>query len=202
MFNIASKPFFISLNVAKNNEMIAVSGRYIRVYDASSENAQLTIKLQSDIASAEFVLENQAYIKVDQQFDRILISCAAQPGEWIKLFVADGPNVFDYFRAARNAISSIAAPVMTTGGTLLFQSAVSVGVAATLIQAANSKTTGWAVKNNGSDIVYLGGDNTVSSANGYPLEPGESLLWDARQNLYGISATAGQDVRVMRAAIT
>jgi len=52
------------------------------------------------------------------------------------------------------------------------------------------------VKNNGANTVYLG-DANVTTSNGMPLEPGDVLSFDLKQEvpLYGITASGSSDVR-------
>ena len=52
------------------------------------------------------------------------------------------------------------------------------------------------VKNNGASTVYLG-DANVTSSNGMPLEPGDVLSFDLKQEviLYGRTASGTSDVR-------
>ena len=52
------------------------------------------------------------------------------------------------------------------------------------------------VKNNGASTVYLG-DANVTSINGMPLEPGDVLSFDLKEQvvLYGRTASGTSDVR-------
>lgn len=90
--------------------------------------------------------------------------------------------------------------VVPLGGTISAYGATSIGATATLIFSASVATTGWLLHNNGTDVIYLGANASVSTSNGFPLFPGEKLSWDIRSTLYGISPVAGQDLRHMRGA--
>jgi hypothetical protein len=70
-------------------------------------------------------------------------------------------------------------------------SAVTVANTATLVVAANQAKAGFLIANVGSATVYLGGSG-VTTANGYPLDPGEY-----EGNLYGIVASGTNAVRVL-----
>src|SRR5690348_3684526 len=73
---------------------------------------------------------------------------------------------------------------------------VSVGTAATLILAANANRYSANIVNNGSQTVYLGKDNTVTTANGFPLAAGEELEdRETTDAWYGIVASGTADVR-------
>lgn len=58
------------------------------------------------------------------------------------------------------------------------------------------------VQNNGDKAIYIGGDNTVTTANGICIPKGASfeLDWGANVNMWAISSAAAQDVRVMEVA--
>lgn len=58
------------------------------------------------------------------------------------------------------------------------------------------------VQNNGSKAIYLGGANTVTTSNGICIPKGASfeLDWGPNVDLWAISGTAGQDIRVMEVA--
>lgn len=79
--------------------------------------------------------------------------------------------------------------------------AVSVGSTATLILAANADRERALIVNNGSQTIYLGKDNTVTTANGLPLAAGASLEDDRTSDAwYGIVASGTADVRVLEVA--
>ena len=54
------------------------------------------------------------------------------------------------------------------------------------------------VKNNGTSTVYLG-DANVTTINGMPLEPGDVLSFDLKQEvvLYGRTSSGSSDVRAL-----
>lgn len=79
---------------------------------------------------------------------------------------------------------------------------VTVGVAAEEIVAKNRFRRGVTVYNNGSAIVYIGFDDSVTSSNGMPLLPRASATFNRvfdglRGSIFGISASGDQDVRYM-----
>lgn len=58
------------------------------------------------------------------------------------------------------------------------------------------------IKNNGSAIVYIGFDNTVTSSTGMPINPQGSIELIGRFSrrkisIYGIAASGTQDVRYL-----
>lgn len=76
-------------------------------------------------------------------------------------------------------------------GTVTVQS-----VSATQILAANSTRKSYLIYNNGNVNVYLGSDNSVTSANGMPLVPG-ALAYEVCDKgiIYGRAASATCDIR-------
>lgn len=75
---------------------------------------------------------------------------------------------------------------------------VTIGTSAAVIKAANVDRFGIAVFNLGSATVYLGKDNTVTVAAGFPLLSNQGLYFDGYTGaLWGISGTASQDVRYL-----
>lgn len=82
--------------------------------------------------------------------------------------------------------------------TMAHPAPVSVGTAATLLVAAAAGRRVVVFTNAGSDVVYLG-SSLVTTANGaISIAPGQTYFEDraAAAAWYGISATAGQSVRV------
>lgn len=84
--------------------------------------------------------------------------------------------------------------------------AITVGTSAVLLAsvtdydaAAKDGRITYEFYNNGSAVVYLGGADTVTTSNGIPLAVGGSRTIDLRLGavVYGISGSAGQDVRVL-----
>lgn len=74
----------------------------------------------------------------------------------------------------------------------------SVGVlsAATLIKAANPNRKAILIKNNSTQNVYIGSNNSVSVSNGQVLAPGEAFYDDCYTgDIYGICAGGSADVR-------
>lgn len=78
-------------------------------------------------------------------------------------------------------------------------SAVSVATSATKIPTtALTGRTSIAVKNNGSNTIYLG-DSTVTTTNGYPLAAGAEISLDlsADVDLYGRVASGTENARIL-----
>lgn len=79
---------------------------------------------------------------------------------------------------------------------------VTITTNATLIAAANPERKGLLIANNGDDTVYIGFTSAVTTTTGFPLYASatlsnDNLLAAFRGNVYGIVASATQDVRYM-----
>lgn len=79
---------------------------------------------------------------------------------------------------------------------------VSVGTAATLLCAAAASRRGVRLTNAGTDVVYLGSSGVTTANGAISIAPGQTYFEDraAAAAWYGISATAGQSVRVQTIA--
>lgn len=72
----------------------------------------------------------------------------------------------------------------------------SVGTSAVVLVAARQARESVLIKNNhASQILYLGGNSSVTSSNGLPLVAGESVRLETRQVVYAIANGASTDVR-------
>lgn len=73
---------------------------------------------------------------------------------------------------------------------------VTVGTTAVQIKATNADRIGIIIFNLGAETIYIGDLNTVTTATGYPILSNSSLYIEGYDgDVYGISGTAGQDVR-------
>ena len=91
---------------------------------------------------------------------------------------------------------------------------ISVATSATVIVAKSVSSPpriALLIKNNSSVVVYLGEDSSVTTSNGYPLQPGDQLILDFdgsiatffyRDAVYGRVASGTADVRYWQMAQT
>ncbi len=113
------------------------------------------------------------------------------------LYASDGSNWYAILVDSDGHVK-VDALVLATPSTTFTYAAVTMGVAAAVIKVANSSRLGIAVFNLGTAIVYLGYDNTVTVAAGFPLLSNQGLYFDGYTGaLWGISGTAAQDVRYL-----
>lgn len=88
-------------------------------------------------------------------------------------------------------------------------SAATVGTAAVLLISGEDYSAGnkdgritYDIYNNGTATVYIGGTSAVTTATGTPIPVGGSRTLNLRigATVYGISGTAGQNLRIMKVA--
>lgn len=101
-----------------------------------------------------------------------------------------------------NGASSSYSSLISPNTTMSAPTAVTVGTAAVQIDQGTSDRRYVLCVNNGSATVYVGKDKTVTTSNGIPVSAGSSLSLNLGPSLqlWGISGTAGQDVRVLEAS--
>jgi len=77
---------------------------------------------------------------------------------------------------------------------------VSVTTSATSIIASNTDEKSRKIENLGSATIFIGGANTVTTTNGFPLNPGETLnISDYTGEVFGIVASGTADASYIEA---
>lgn len=75
---------------------------------------------------------------------------------------------------------------------------VTVGTSAIVIRTADGDRFGIAIYNKGNATLYIGMDNTVLTATGFPVEPNTGLYLDGYTGaLWGICDAADQSIRYL-----
>jgi len=73
---------------------------------------------------------------------------------------------------------------------------VAIGATAAVLVAARQARESVLIKNNhASQILYLGGNSSVTTSNGLPLAAGESVRVESKNVIYAIASGASTDVR-------
>jgi len=71
---------------------------------------------------------------------------------------------------------------------------VSVGTSATSIISSNTNEKVRTIKNIGSNSIFVGGDSSVTTSNGFPIDAGETLdVSDYTGEVFGIVATSTEN---------
>ncbi|MBX2986490.1 MAG: hypothetical protein KF802_01205 [Bdellovibrionaceae bacterium] len=119
----------------------------------------------------------------------------AQTGAKVELVV-----MIDSDMRSGSQISLTAGGVsISDGSTVETLAAVTVGIAASQIVPQDLLRKGVLIQNLGAEDIFLG-DVSVTIASGIRLSSGESFQFKNQAALYGISGTAGQNVRLMKEA--
>lgn len=144
-------------------------------------------RMGAEVARAENVGSGFAE-KAPQGFDKIRLSSAIG-------------GVLDFVTRLGSEVRYDTPPngaVVITQGTAVSQAAVVVGVAAVMLASANGDRKSVRVFNNGAADIYLGSGGVTTANGAVRLKPGDVWVEDdgAAAAWYGISGTAGQDVRV------
>lgn len=162
----------------------AIPGRYFRIL-ASGQPVDVNLYQRGIVVYQAEQVDVGFYSLPEGGFDRFeVVSAGAQT---VKVAISNGQGGYD----ATNVTMLLASSIVDSAP-------VSVGVAATLLAAANSSRKGLRFYNDGAFDVYLGGSG-VTVANGViRLAPGATYIEDdaAPAAWYGISGTAAQSVRV------
>ncbi len=67
---------------------------------------------------------------------------------------------------------------------------IAISTTAITVVVASTERTNLVLKNTGTDIVYIGSDNSVTASNGFPLDAGETYIdTDYAGIYYGICDT-------------
>jgi len=74
---------------------------------------------------------------------------------------------------------------------------ITVTTSATLIIATNTSRKSILIRNNGSATLFIGGNNSVTTSNGYRITGGQSMYIFETDEVYGIVASGTLDVRYL-----
>ena len=109
--------------------------------------------------------------------------------------------IITWFRrhfATQNAAPHLYGSLIGGKGQITIVTNVSVGLTAVQVLALNTSRRVALISNNGAALIYLGKDNTVTTANGMNLAIGAALTdTEAGGAWWAISGTAAQDVRLI-----
>lgn len=126
-------------------------------------------------------------LPVEDEFKKISITNNTGATITVKYYVG--------FGEIRRDSVSISGSIVVAGGTGLNYGTVTVDTSVDLIIAANTSRTAWSICNNGAVTVFIGDDNTVTAANGFPILAGEKFSGSGEHAIYGITGSGSVDVR-------
>ena len=154
-------------------------GDFIRCTAASAD-----FTVQPDNQSA-LTFKAQFGLKLPKKFQSVVIESAT--AQTIELTMGEG-ELFDNRMAGNIIIKNAAAESSNYG-------AVSVGVAASVMKAANVNRQSILIQNNSANSLYVGDDNTLTTANGIHVIAGGSLELKTQKAIYGRASAAASDIR-------
>lgn len=192
----------------------------VDIINASSLNAVVTLALTLEDGRIieDIELQKTGYYESPLQIKRVTMDAAAQSGEWVELRFSHTPTPperFGYKRGADDALSAIGTvdvvtavtlvdavteitePVVTRSGQTIDHAAVTVGTTAAQIVAADADRTRITIMNNSASIIYVGKDNAVTTSNGLPVVGGGAVTLETGAAVWGISSSAGNDIRYL-----
>jgi len=74
---------------------------------------------------------------------------------------------------------------------------ITVTTSATLIKATNASRKSIVIRNYGSAALFIGGNNSVTTANGFEVPASQSIYIKDTDEVYGIVASGTLDVRYL-----
>jgi len=194
----------IDLGIVATDQEYSISGNIFYIWESEDSAAEIQVK---------FNRNTEAAIPLSQQtglltpFDTVYITTpAGQTGTMTILYGTESPELLDFIDNRSQTSADLAAIRNQLEGDAAEESfaEITVGAAAVQLLAANAGRKACWIHNdiNNSDDLYLGFDNTVTTAAGgniwfAVLSPG--MGWgvdDYRGDIYGICAGAGNAVGV------
>lgn len=180
----------IDLATAIGNKLIEAKGGYVKIVRASDQLA--TIKIAANVLGSQttpFEMQEGDYINIGRGFDTLTYWNDAQANSWVEIQIAESQDEFDFVKARLGNIDNIVSPVMTTGGKKTENAAVSIGTTPSVVIPADDTITDWIYKNTDTVTQYAGG-SAVTTADGFPIEPGETIAGQGRGGLWAVVAAS------------
>lgn len=187
----------VDLSVVAADHEYNLSGNYFYVKEAPDQDVYVEVKINGSNNKAIPWTKQTGFI---HPFNRLYITTpAGQTGTMTILLASEAPDLFDVIDN-RSAISEAMAGVLdelrgdTTPETVGTEK--TIGAAAAIVLASNAGRKGCNVqaKSTNAGIVYIGFDNTVTSAKWVAeLQAGQAFsIDDYRGDIYAIATAAGQ----------
>jgi hypothetical protein len=197
---------------------IGGTNAYFRVMDAA-DPVDVSFFVNGRVIMTAKDVGGGMWAKPAGGFDRVDITNGGVP-QTVRVAVSNGDAGYDTaalsVSGAVEVTNDVGNPLPVTVGNLPAVQAVkdvdaasvtdaapvTVGVAATLIAAASAGRRALRITNRGTDLVYLGSSGVTLANGAIAIGPGETYHEElaAAVAWYGISATAGQSVRVQSIA--
>lgn len=192
--------FSLNLNAAGNEDIPGLFS-YVRVISAVDQNGNQALSALVNLQLARnsgdpIPMRINGAVKVPGGTEFLRLSWAAQPGLTVIVFASmqdGGDGVQVEAPPSQQLVSSAV-------GTTITGSQVAIGTSAVMIQSALSTRQRFTLRNRGSATVYLGGPG-VTTANGFALDPGETITIDGTTcAIWAISSAANTPVHTLTEA--
>lgn len=189
------KTFRMDLGIPRQDEQRKIKGRFLRVIAASSQAAAALVSIDEVWSDdAKIPLKQQAEVREMDGFNYLYFSNSAQPGEWIRVMVSDGPDDFDIRYPADVTLSGQVGiqpdqKISTDGGNNLGTGQSPVGISSSLIIAANTNRKSVTITNTSATTDMYLGVSGVTTATGALLPPVSTITLHTRAAVYGVSAS-------------
>lgn len=178
-----------TITISDGDELpIQIGGSFLRVREADQK---FKILLDDDV---ELIAELNDVFRLNNgdKFKKLTVRNESGFPLTFQLEIGDGS-------VETNKLTISGGITVISGGLTGSYGTKVIGVAQSEVFAADTASKGYLISNQGSAAIYLGTDENVTTANGFPLLAGATMGWDCRDALHAISSTAGQDLRYMKA---
>lgn len=190
----SAKPIYLDLGVERRAEKFEVSGRYLKVIEASDVFAEASIGFDTQVSQTNLYTLRKG-LEMTGSFERLFISNSVQSGKWLRVIVTDGTEdslKLDYANET-NISGTIQIDtnqkITIDGGDTPATGQVSVTTSATLIAAANADRKELVITNTSSTVDMYIGPSGVTTSTGLLLPPLSSRVTQNRGAYYGVSSS-------------
>lgn len=183
---------FIQAIGAGDTWQMQTGGDYFRLVSCPDPVDVKFFRAGLEVASA-VQMDTGFYVKPAGGFDRVDITSAS--AQTIKIMVMRGDGGYDRFNVDITGEAAMSVRQATTVNDL---AAVSIGVAATVIVAADATRKGLRMTNAGAADIYIGSAGVTVAGGAVKIGAGQTWIEDqaAPAAWYGISTAAAQDLKI------
>jgi len=171
----------IPLDTALNDYEVDVTGSVLWAVDATSLNASMNVKLQTQ--RNDKIPVSKGFFLRGARFSHLYITAAAQAGESITLLMAKETNDKLEIINPSSDFSSVSVDKGTTYGSVADVTVVK-GAAAAVILAADATRREALIYNSGADDIRIG-DSNIGAARGTWLPAGQEMTLSGTGAIYG-----------------
>lgn len=174
---------------ANGQDPRTVKGDFIKVKSATIE-LRIVAESKDGRVLADLLMSEGAQVALPVQFEKVRVENPTGSSTIAVLILGNG-EVSD---------NQLSGNVSVNHGTSLANAAHTVGTSAAELLAASSTRNNILIKNrDATNSIYIGADNTVTTANGFEIEAGQGITIDKSPEaaIWAIGAAVGLDVRTL-----